>query len=217
MMMARGQRNRADDRRGDGEEQWARRGYHDHGEEAFGLPAEKRRDRRNTERYRRVPRAQLITEPPEFGALLLCLLHHFHDAGVARIFGESFSTDDEHLFTVDRARNYHRARRFRNFASLARWVGFVHHAVAFDHGAVDRADFVRQNSEFVASANVGEFYVDKAGRFSAVSNVGHAPRECIKHRRGARGGEGFEGLAAREHQHHDSCHKILAEHDGGEN
>src|ERR1700741_143221 len=196
---ARGQRNRADDGRRDSEQQRARRGDDHDGEETFGLTAKKRRGGRNTERYRRVPRAQLIAEPPEFRALLLCLLHHFHDASVARIFGEPFSADDEHLFAVDRSGNDHRARGFRNFVRLAGQVGFIHYAVALDHGAVHGTDFVWEHGEFVANANVGEVYVDEASHFFAVSDVRHSPRECVKHRRGARGRKRFEGFAAGQH------------------
>ena len=88
--------NRADDGDGNGEQQRARRGNHQHREKANRLSADRPREDGDDQRHRSINRAEAISEPSQARSLRLRLAHDFHDLGVARISGELSRADGQH-------------------------------------------------------------------------------------------------------------------------
>ena len=114
---------------------------------------------------------------------------------------------------VDGARQHGRARRLGHHVRLAGEVRLVHDAVAFSHGAVHRADLVREDDQRVADRHRVERHVGELPIPLAVCHRGHAPGQRRQHGRGAANGVGLQGLPAREHEHDQRTGQVLAEHD----
>ena len=81
------------------------------------------------------------------GRRLFRVPHDLHDLGVSGVHHELVGPDREGRVAVDGAGEHRRTRRLGHPVGLAREVGLVHHAMALDHRAVDRADLVGEDDQ----------------------------------------------------------------------
>ena len=86
--------------------------------------------------------------------MLFGLLHHLHDFGVTGIGRQFFGTNGQCRLAVDRARQHLRARGLGHHVRLARQIRFIHHAVTFDHGSVDRTNLVGKDEQLVSDLDI---------------------------------------------------------------
>jgi hypothetical protein len=118
---------------------------------------------------RRIPSAELIAKPPHAWPSLFRRAHYLHDFRIPRIRGELVRAKREGRVAVDRAGQDRRTGRLRHHEWFAGQVRFVHDPVAFDNGAIDRADFMRKNHEGIADRDLVEKDLRKLSVHFAVS------------------------------------------------
>ncbi len=217
---ARRQRDRADDGHRHADEQRARGGHDDDGEETHRVARDRPAQRAESERDDRVPGTEPVGETPDGGPILLGLPQHADDLRVARVLRRAGGNDGERVVAVDRTRHDLGALRLAHHVGLAGEVGLVHRAMPVDHLAVDRTQLVREHCDEIPGHDVGDG--DLVG---AVENV-PAPQAVRRGRRAA--GEGVEGagrafrrrllqrLTAGEHEHDDRRDQPLPQQHGGD-
>ena len=212
-----GERDRADDGDGDGDEQRARRGDDHHGEEADGVAADEPGGETESDGDGRVDRAELIAEAAELRLLLLGGLHDFDDLGVARVGRRRRSarivSADWPLMAPERTAepgvlDIMYGSPVRYDSSMTPWPA--------SDGAVDRADFVREDEKDVADGELVERDVFDGGVLLAMGDGRHAFGEGREDGRGAADGVGLEGFAAGEHEDDECAGQVFAEQDGGD-
>jgi hypothetical protein len=162
-------RDGTDDGNRNGDEQRAGRRHDENPEEACRLSARRPRDYSDQNCERRIPSTELIAKPPHAWPSLFRRAHDLHDLCIPRIGREFVRAKREGRVTVDRAGQDRRTGRLRHHEWFAGQVGFVHDPVAFDNGAIDRADFMRKNHEGIADGDLVEKDLRKLSVHLAVS------------------------------------------------
>ena len=211
-----GQRDRADDRHRDGDEQRTGRRHDEHRQEPDRIAAPQPRGHGDRHGERRVDGAELVAEPAKPRAALLGVPHHLHDPRVAGVDRPSHRADRQRLLAVDRAGQHVRARRLGHHERLAGQVGLVHRAVALHDGPVDRADLVRKDDQVIADGDRVERHVLDRPAGAAMRDRGHPARQRLQHGRGAPDGERFQRLPAGQHQDDEGAGQVLAQQRGGD-
>src|SRR6202521_4971886 len=146
--------------------------------------------------------------------LLLGVFHHTHDAGIARIYWQFFSVDNQERLAVQCAREDYCSWNLLHLERLARQIGFIHRSWAFGYDSVHRTDFMRKHNERIAHDDVlSRDVYETLLRFS-MSVTRHAFCKFVEHVRSPARGIFFESRATREHQHDDGGNEILPQENG---
>src|SRR5689334_15413426 len=83
--------------------------------------------------------------------------------------------------------------------------------MAFDHDAIDRADFVWKYDELVSRCYAREIQILDTVCGLAMRDLWRPRRQHMQIRRRPASGELFKRRAARKHQNYNSTHQVLAQ------
>ena len=214
MMPAPGrQRDRADDRHRDGDQQRARRGDHEHGQEPRRVAAHDPGDQGDRARppacrtCRAGRRAAADCGRCCSESRITCMIRAYRESTASR---SARMVSAVSPLTAPESTG--RSGRLGDPVRLAGEVGFVHHPVAVDHGPVDRADLVGEDHQRVADGHGRQSDTSVSRRLScdgppracdaaSARSTDEALRDRIR----------LQRLAAGEHQHDQGPGQILAE------
>ncbi len=173
------ERHGTNDGHGDGDQQRARGGDHEDGQESSRVKAYRPGGQRDGYGHGRVDGSELVSQPPQSRTALFRGSHHLHDLGVPGVHGQPIGPDGQRRIAVDCPRQNGRPGCLGHLVRLAGEIRLVHHAVSLDYGAVHRADLVREHHQRVAKRHRIQLDVGHLPVPHAVRGRGHALRQRL--------------------------------------
>ena len=208
-------RDGADDRHRNGDQQRAGRGHHQHRQKAVSILADQPGADRDDHGQRRVQGPESIAQPTQLRTLLLRSSHHLHDLGVAGIDRELGGADRDRRFAVDGAGENLRTGSLRHLKGFSGQIRLVHHAVAFNNHAIDRADVVWIHEKNITDGDLFERHIDNFVALFAMGDRRRPFGERFENGRRVTHRVVFQRFAAGQHQHNQRAGEIFAHQNRG--